>query len=141
MALWYIISQMYYKRLSSIFLIILMLNLNMVVPGVSYAVAEETCTCHFKSADHQCHHEKGCGGCQMHKKQKVGWDVPTSIKGMTCSTSPQSDNTTLSIQVIPFLVPIFCDAVPTVQISSLSSPIEDPLYGVTLTPSEKPPTA
>lgn len=141
------------RKISSLFMLLLILNLNMVVPAVSYATAEETCSCHLNSADHQCHCEDGCNSCGMHKEQgpgvsgqgsekeqKVGWAVPTSIKGRTCSTSPQGDNTVLPISAIPFMVPDFSTSIPVVLVSELHNLAENPLYGVTVTPSEKPPT-
>jgi hypothetical protein len=138
---------MLYKKLSAISLILLILNLNMVIPAVSYATAEETCTCHFNSSDRQCHCDEGCKSCGMHKEQGSGVrgkgsenPQPSAIKGMTCSTSPQSDSMVLPILAIPFMVPAFSDAIPPVQVSTLSRPLENPLYGVTVTPSEKPPT-
>ena len=138
------------KKLSSLFLLLLILNLNMVVPAVSYAAAEETCSCHLNSADHQCHCEDGCNSCGMHgeksskfkvqSSKNVGWAVPTSIKGRTCSTSPQSDSTLLPISAIPFMVPDFGTAIPVVLVSDLQNLPENPLYGVSVIPSEKPPT-
>ncbi|MDO8444870.1 MAG: hypothetical protein Q7T53_01995 [Deltaproteobacteria bacterium] len=145
---------MLHKKISSLFLILLILNLNMVVPAVSYAAAEETCSCHLNSADHQCHCEDGCNSCGMHKSSGQGSVVrgqsklktenlklETEIKGMTCSTSPQGDNTVLPISAIPFMVPDFGTAIPVVLVSELQNLPENPLYGVTVTPSEKPPTA
>ena len=145
------------KKLSSLFLLLLILNLNMVVPAVSYAVAEETCSCHLSSADHQCHCEDGCNSCGIHKKQKseegtvpdlrakqseaVESGLSPVLKGRTCSTSPQGDSTVLPISAIPFMVPDFGTAAPTVHISDLKNLAETPLYGVTVTPSEKPPQA
>lgn len=133
------------RKLSSLFLIFLILNLNMVIPAVSYATAEETCSCHLDSADHQCHCDDGCKRCGMHKKQgsenhqKVGRAVPTSIKGRTCSTSPQGDGSILPVSANPFIVPVFCNAVPIVQVSNLSLQSEKILHEISKAPAEKPP--
>ena len=135
------------RKISSLFLMALIFNLNMVVPAVSYAVADETCACHLNSADHQCHSEDGCKSCGMHKKegsenhQKVGWAVPTTIKGRTCSTSPQGDGSILPVSAIPFMVPVFCNAVPMVQVSNLSLQSENLLHGIFIAPVEKPPAS
>lgn len=137
---------MLYKKLSSLFLIFLILNLNMVVPAVSYATAEETCSCHLNNADHQCHCEDGCSSCAMHKNSEQSsvnseqLKLKTEIKGMTCTTSPQNDGSVLPVSAIPFMVPVFGNAIPTVRVSNLPNIIISPLYGVTVTPSEKPPT-
>lgn len=137
-----------FRKISSLFLIALIFNLNTVVPGVSYATAEETCSCHMSSADRQCHCEEGCNSCGVHKKEKSEVRSQESeaehhlaIKGMTCATSPQSDGSALPAISIPFLLPGFENAIPTEQVSNLPNPIEITLYGVTITPSEKPPTA
>lgn len=147
---------MLHRKISSLFMLLLILNLNMVVPAVSYAAAEETCSCHLNSADHQCHCEDGCNSCGMHKNQgsrgqgvkglgnhsNPGTLEPSNpkIKGMTCSTSPQGDNTVLPISAIPFMVPDFGTAIPVVLVSDIEYLPENPLYGVTVTLSEKPPT-
>ena len=143
------------RKLSSLLLIFLILNLNMVVPAVSYATADETCSCHLSNADHQCHYEEGCKSCGMHKKQGSGVRgqgsenlqssafslQPSVIKGLTCSTSRQNDNTVLPISAIPFMVPVFCNAVPMVQVSDLSLQSENPLHVISIAPLEKPPMA
>lgn len=128
------------RKISSLLLISLILNLNMVVPAVSYATAEETCSCHINSAEHRCHCEnhhhnsQGSGG----KSQQTEGHL--AIKGRTCSTSPHSDGSALPALGIPFLVTDFDNGIPTVQVSNLPDLSENPLYGVTITPSEKPPT-
>ena len=142
------------RKLSSLLLIFLILNLNMVVPAVSYATADETCSCHLNSADRQCHCDDGCNSCGMDKKQGSGVSTlegikgqgsenlqPSVIKGQTCSASHQNDNTVLPVSAIPFMVPIFCNAVPIVQVSNLSHQSENPLHGISITPFEKPPMA
>lgn len=149
------------RKLSSILLIFLILNLNVVVPAVSYATADETCSCHLNSADSQCHCEDECKRCGMHKKEGSGVSTlkgikgqgpenlqpsafsPQSsvIKGQTCSTSHQNDNTVLPVSANPFIVPVFCNAAPMVQVSNLSLQSENPLHGISITPFEKPPMA
>ena len=143
------------RKLSSLLLIFLILNLNMVVPAVSYATADETCSCHLNSADRQCHCDDGCNSCGMDKKQGSGVRgqgsenlqpsafslQPSVIKGRTCSASHQNDNTVLPVSAIPFMVPVFCNAVPIVQVSNLSHQSENPLHGISITPFEKPPMA
>ena len=149
------------RKLSSLLLIFLILNLNMVVPAVSYATADETCSCHLNSADRQCHCDDGCKSCGMDKKQGSGVSTlegikgqgsenlqpsafslqPSVIKGRTCSASHQNDNTVLPVSAIPFMVPVFCNAVPIVQVSNLSHQSENPLHGISITPFEKPPMA
>ena len=142
------------RKLSSLLLIFLILNLNMVVPAVSYATADETCSCHLNSADRQCHCDDGCNSCGMDKKQGSGVSTlegikgqgsenlqPSVIKGQTCSASHQNDNTVLPVSAIPFMVPIFCNAVPIVQVSNLSHQSENPFHGISITPFEKPPMA
>lgn len=140
---------MLHKRVSSLFLLLLILNLNMVVPAASYATADETCSCHLNPADHQCHCDDGCKSCGMHKKEKSEVNQQgrltshvsrLTIKGMTCSVSRQDDNMVLPVSAIPFVVPVFCSAVPMVQVSDMQNLTEKMLNSVTLTPSEKPPT-
>lgn len=148
------------RKLSSLLLIFLILNLNVVVPAASYATADETCSCHLNSADSQCHCEDECKRCGMHKKEGSGVSTlegvkgqrsenlqpsavslqPSVIKGQTCSASHQNDNTVLPVSAIPFMVPVFCNAVPIVQVSDLQKLTEKMLNSVTPTPSEKPPT-
>lgn len=150
------------RKLSSLFLIFLILNLNMVVPAVSYATADETCSCHLNSADYQCHCDDGSKSCEIHKNrgQESGVSTlkgikgqgsenlqpsafslqPSVIKGQTCSTSRQNDNTVLPVSAIPFMVPVFCNAVPMVQVSNLSLQSENPLHGILIAPAEKPPS-
>lgn len=135
------------RKLSSLLLILLILNLNMVVPAVSYATAEETCACHLNSADHQCHCDDGCNSCGMHKgsehsKLKTqNLKLKTEIKGQSCSTSTQGDSSILPVSAIPFMVPVFCDAVPMVQVSSLSLQSENILHSISKVPAKKPPMA
>jgi len=136
------------RKLSSLLLIFLILNLNMVVPAVSYATADETCSCHLNSADRQCHCDDGCKSCGMDKKKGSGVRgqgsenlQPSVIKGQTCSTSRQNDNTILPVSATPFIVPIFCNAAPIVQVSNLSHQSENPLHGISVVPFEKPPMA
>lgn len=134
------------KKFSSLFLIFLIMNLNMVVPGVSYATAEETCSCHINSADHKCHCDKGCESCGMHEEMSgkqhsaTAFSPQTSmIKGKTCSTSPENDNSALLIQATPFIVPIYCTAVPLVNISGLHHIAEKTLQSISKAPVIKPP--
>jgi hypothetical protein len=140
------------RKLSSLLLIFLILNLNMVVPAVSYATADETCSCHLNSADRQCHCDDGCKSCGMDKKQGARVSTldgikgqgsenlqPSVIKGQTCSMSPQSDGSILPVSAIPFMVPVFCNAAQMVQVSNLSLQSENPLHGISITPFEKPP--
>ena len=135
------------RKLSSLLLILLILNLNMVVPAVSYATAEETCACHLNNADHQCHCDDGCNSCGMHKdsgqsKLKTNNLKPeTKIKGQSCSTSTQGDSSILPVSAIPFMVPVFCDAVPMVQVSNLSLQSENILHSISKAPATKPPMA
>ena len=128
----------------------------MVVPAVSYATAEKTCSCHLNSADHQCHCEEGCKSCGMHNhaahsgsgiqsetdsRPESNSEPHSELKSMTCSMSPNGDNAVLPILAAPFMVPDFSGAVPNVNVSNLSNLTENPVYGVTITPSEKPPQA
>lgn len=142
------------RKLSSLLLIFLILNLNVVVPAASYATADETCSCHLNSADSQCHCEDECKRCGMHKDRGQGSGVrdqsklktvnlepETKIKGQSCSTSPQGDSSILPVSAIPFMVPLFCSAVRMVQVSNLSLQSENPLHGISITPFEKPPMA
>ncbi|MEK6726310.1 MAG: hypothetical protein AABY54_07160 [Deltaproteobacteria bacterium] len=159
------------RKLSSLLLISLILNLNMVVPAVSYAAAEETCSCHLSNADRQCHCEEGCKSCGMHKSsgqwsgvrgqlkaedskeegtvpdlrakqsEAVESGLSPVLKGRTCSTSPQGDSSILPVSAIPFMVPVFCNAVPMLQVSNLSLQSENTLHVISIAPSEKPPAA
>lgn len=138
------------RKLSSLLLILLILNLNMVVPAVSYATAEETCACHLNNADHQCHCDDGCKSCGMQKDSGQGSGVSgqskhlkpeTQIKGQSCSTSTQGDGSIVPVSAIPFMVPVFCDAVPMVQVSSLSPQSENILHSISKAPAKKPPMA
>jgi len=142
------------RKLSSSLLIFLILNLNMVIPAVSYATADETCSCHLNSVDRQCHCDDVCKSCGMHKKEgSVASTLegikgqgsenlqPSVIKGRSCSTSPQGDSSILPVSAIPFMVPVFCNAVPVAQVSNLSLQSENPLHGISIAPSEKPPMA
>lgn len=131
------------RKLSSLLLILLILNLNMVVPAVSYATAEETCACHLNNADHQCHCDDGCKSCGMHKGsgQSKHLKPETKIKGQSCNTSPQGDSSILPVSSIPFMLPVYCDAVPMVQVSSLSPQSESIFHSISKAPATKPPTA
>lgn len=62
-----------------------------------------------------------------------------ALKGKTCSASPQDGNVVLPILDTPFLVPDLKNVPPMMQVEYLQSPIENHLYGITITPSEKPP--
>ena len=138
------------RKLSSLLLIFLILNLNMVVPAVSYATADETCSCHLNSADRQCHCDDGCKSCGMHKDRGQGSEnlqssafslQPSVIKGQTCSASHQHDDAAVPALSIPFLLAEHSFCIPVSQVSNLLLQIENPLHGISITPSEKPPMA
>ena len=143
------------RKLSSLLLIFLILNLNMVVPAVSYATADETCSCHLNSADRQCHCDDGCNSCGMDKKQGSGVRgqgsenlqpsafslQPSVIKGQTCSASRQHDDAAVPALSIPFLLAEHSFCIPVSQVSNLLLQIENPLHGISITPFEKPPMA
>lgn len=133
---------MLHRRISTTFLIFLILNLNMVVPAISYAAAEETCACHLNSSGHQCHLDSECKSCTAHGHKNPGHEAAKgiAIKGQPCNNMPAHNEMALPALSTPFLVTELNIIIPA-QVSSLINPIENPLYGVTITPSEKPPTA
>lgn len=129
-------------KLSPLFLMFLILNINMVVPAISYAAAEETCACHLTSSDHQCHLDKECKSCLAHGHKNPGHEAAkrVAIKGQPCSTAPAHNDMAIPALSSPFLIAELSIIIPA-QVSSLLNLIENPIYGVTVTPSEKPPMA
>lgn len=132
---------MFHRRMPTVFLIFLILNLNMVVPAVSYAAAEETCACHLSSSDHQCHLDKGCKSCQVHEQKGIHHEAAkgVAIKRQPCGVVPAHNDMAIPVLSSPFLIAEHSIIIPA-QVSSRLNIIENPIYGVTLTPSEKPPT-
>lgn len=133
---------MFHRKISTVFLVLLILNLNMVVPAVSYAAAEEACACHLSSSDHQCHLDKGCKSCQVHGHKNPGHEAAkgVAIKRQPCGTVPAHNDMAIPALSSPFLIAEFSIIIPA-QVSSLLNLIENPIHGVTVTPSEKPPQA
>ena len=128
------------RKISSLILISLIFNLNMVVPAVSYASSDETCSCHLSSQDRQCHcnnHHDHESGIKENKSEETKGVL--TLKAVTCSPLVPSDSAVPALS-IPFLVPDFGHSTPLAQVSSLPNLVETILKGVTITPSEKPPT-